>query len=94
MFHRYFFKTKNFYKDIANDVEKRFDTFNYDQSDNEQDIDIIMLIHNLVEVVMIIQKHVEPYGNNCKDILSIKIIVKLLVSTRLTVLTHLILNQK
>ena len=26
-------KTGDFYKDIANDVEKWFDTFNYDESD-------------------------------------------------------------
>ena len=27
-------KTEDFYKDIANDVEKWFDTFNYDENDN------------------------------------------------------------
>ena len=27
-------KTKDFYKDIANDVEKWFDTSNYDENDN------------------------------------------------------------
>ena len=29
-----YIETKDFYKDIANDVERRFDTSNYDQKDN------------------------------------------------------------
>ena len=38
MLHRYWhlyylFKTEDFYKDIANDAENWFDTFNYDESD-------------------------------------------------------------
>ena len=29
-----YIKTEDFYKDIANDVEERFDTFNYDKNDD------------------------------------------------------------